>query len=131
MLLVGAFSKKSADYSSDIFFRNNELTDFVSFISWFALTLNCVTKLCLLALGIEVTAFLEACQAEGRGFESRPWPKTFRAGFFGFVSKFFLCLLRVPLHFFSILRQNGCSKLPKGPLLHFSALCDLPETKII
>ena len=30
---------------------------------------------------------------------------------------------------FDILQQNGCSKNPKtSPLLHFSALCDLPET---
>ena len=29
---------------------------------------------------------------------------------------------------FSILQKNGCSKTPKGPILHFSALCDLPET---
>ena len=29
----------------------------------------------------------------------------------------------------SILQQNGCSKNPRGsPLLHFSTLCDLPET---
>ena len=30
---------------------------------------------------------------------------------------------------FPILQKNGCSKTPKGPLLHFSALCDVPETK--
>ena len=31
--------------------------------------------------------------------------------------------------FFYILQQNGRSKNPKGsPLLHFLALCDLPET---
>ena len=34
-----------------------------------------------------------------------------------------------PFNFFDILQQNGRSKNPKGsPLLHFSALCDLPET---
>ena len=53
----------------------------------------------------------------------------------------FICLVRLflaiflnvskgsPFHFFPILQKNGCSKTPKGPLLHFSALCDLPETK--
>ena len=34
-----------------------------------------------------------------------------------------------PPSFFPILQKNRCSKTPKGPLLHFSALCDLPETK--
>ena len=41
----------------------------------------------------------------------------------------FLLLQRVPHQFFDIWQQNGCSKNPKGsPLLHFSALFDLPET---
>ena len=40
--------------------------------------------------------------------------------------EFFYCSSH---QFFDILQQNGCSKNPKAsPLLHFSALCDLPET---
>ena len=43
-----------------------------------------------------------------------------------FFPKFFL-LFHPSI--FDTLQQNGCSKNPKGsPLLHFSALCDLPET---
>ena len=41
----------------------------------------------------------------------------------------FLMSSKCPPSFFSFLQKNGCSKTPKGPLLHFSALCDLPETK--
>ena len=45
---------------------------------------------------------------------------------FNFFSELFYCS---PHQFFDILQQNGCSKNPKGsPLLHFLALCDLPET---
>ena len=65
----------------------------------------------------------------------QPWPKIFCAGFFGFVilffRKFFYCLQRVPLHFFLFCKNMDGQKLPKAPLLHFSALCDLPETKKI
>ena len=32
------------------------------------------------------------------------------------------------VHVISALQQNGRSKNPKGPLLHFLAQCDLPET---
>ena len=43
-----------------------------------------------------------------------------------FFSEFFLLFLP---SIFDILQQNGCSKNPKAsPLLHFLALCDLPET---
>ena len=43
-----------------------------------------------------------------------------------FSPKFFKLFLP---SIFDILQQNGCSKNPKAsPLLHFSALCDLPET---
>ena len=34
-----------------------------------------------------------------------------------------------PLQCFAILQKNGYSKTPQGLLLHFSAVCDLPETK--
>ena len=51
---------------------------------------------------------------------------------FGFVRLFFRKFFNVSkgssLQFFDILQQNGRSKIPKGPLLHFLALCDLPET---
>ena len=36
-----------------------------------------------------------------------------------------------PPFIFPILQKNGCPKTPKGPILHFLALCDLPETKEI
>ena len=43
-----------------------------------------------------------------------------------FFSEIFLLFLP---SIFDILQQNGCSKNSKAyPLLHFSALCDLPET---
>ena len=55
--------------------------------------------------------------------------------FFGLVGLFFAIFLNVsigsPLHFFPTLQKNGYSKTPKGPLLPFSALCDLLETKKI
>ena len=61
--------------------------------------------------------------------------KLFCAGFFRlgetFFRKFFKCLPRAPPSVFSILQKNVCSKTPKCPLLHFSALCNLPETKKI
>ena len=42
---------------------------------------------------------------------------------------FFPIFFIVPPSIFDILQQNGCSKNPKAsPLLHFLALCDLPET---
>ena len=53
--------------------------------------------------------------------------------FFGFVRlfrNFFECLHSVPPSiFFLFCKRMDFQKLPKGPLLHFLALCDLPETK--
>ena len=47
----------------------------------------------------------------------------FYSALFGFVRLFFRkcfkCLQRVPLHFFSILQKNVCSKTPKGPPFTF------------
>ena len=61
--------------------------------------------------------------------------KIFCAGFFGFVNFFFANFFndskRSPLHFSLFCKTMDVQKLPKGPLLHFSALCDLPETKKI
>ena len=34
-----------------------------------------------------------------------------------------------PFIFYPVFPKNGCSKTPKCPLLHLSALCDLPRTK--
>ena len=71
--------------------------------------------------------FFEVCQADGLGFGSRSWPKFFCACDFGFVRffrNFFNVSERSPSIFY-ILHQNACSKNPKGPLLHFLALCDL------
>ena len=45
------------------------------------------------------------------------------------ISHFFPNFIHCSPHqFFDILQQKGCSKIPKGPLLHCSALCELPET---
>ena len=82
--------------------------------------------------------FFKVCQAEGRGFESNLDQKFVVQVFFGFVILFFAIFFNAPKgppSFFPILQKNGCSKTPKGPLLHFSALRDLPrdlpETKKI
>ena len=76
--------------------------------------------------------FFEVCQAGGRGFESNLY-QIFCAVFFRlcdtFFRSFFYCLQRVPFHFFQFCKRMDVQKLPKAPLLHFSALCDLPETK--
>ena len=58
----------------------------------------------------------------------------FCAGFFRLgetFRNFFKCLQRVPLHFFPILQKNGCSKTPKGPLLHFRHYATYPRPKNI
>ena len=44
---------------------------------------------------------------------------------------FIQCLQRPPLFFFLFCKRMDVQKLPKAPLLHFSALCDLPETRKI
>ena len=46
-----------------------------------------------------------------------------------FFSQIFQMSSKGPSSFFPIFRKNGCSKTPKCPLLHLSALCDLPRTK--
>ena len=55
------------------------------------------------------------------------------AGYFGFVrlfGNFFQCLQRVPLQFFFYFAKEWMFKnSQRAPLLHFLALCDLPETK--
>ena len=79
--------------------------------------------------------FFEVCQAEGRRFESNLDQKFFVQVFFGFVVLFFANFLNVSkgshLHFFLFCKRMVVQKLPKAPLLNFSALCDLPETKKI
>ena len=52
--------------------------------------------------------FFEVCQAEGRGFESRPWPKILCVGFFVFVRLFpqiFSMSPKGPLHFFYFAKE--------------------------
>ena len=56
------------------------------------------------------------------------------AGFLGFVRLFltiFLMSPKGPPSFFLFCKRMDVQKLPKGPLLHFSALSDLPEIKKI
>ena len=53
---------------------------------------------------------------------------------FGLVrlfSQIFQMSPKGPPFIFPIFPKNGCSKTPKCPLLHLSALCDLPRTKKI
>ena len=80
-------------------------------------SINCHTNVTSTASNF--LRIFEVCQAEGRGFESRPLPKIFCAYYFGFVRlfcNFFKCLQRIPpFIFFSILPKNGCSKNPRGP----------------
>ena len=48
--------------------------------------------------------------------------------FLNFLHNFFIAA-KAYHQFFDVLQQNGCSKMPKrSHLLHFLALCDLPET---
>ena len=52
--------------------------------------------------------------------------------FFGFVrlySQIFLMSPEGPPFIFFLFCSMDVQKLPNDPLLHFSALCDLPETK--
>ena len=48
-----------------------------------------------------------------------------------FFRKFLKCLQRVPPSFLYFFAKVWMFKPPKGLLLHFSTLCDLPETKKI
>ena len=87
--LVGAFRRKTQTIVVTSFFKTNELTDFINFISW-----PTNTKLPLLPHYFTATwhrgyGFFEVCQAEGHGFESRPWPKFFCAIFFRLCETFF------------------------------------------
>ena len=133
------FSKKNADYSSDFFFlKTNELTDFINFISW-----PTNTKLPLLPHYF--TATLLHCHLAKKlrlfwGLPSRrtwvrvpPLTKIFLCKFFSALWDFFRKYLqRVhPSFFLSILQKMDVQRLPECPLLHVSALCDLPETKKI
>ena len=67
------------------------------------------------------------------GSSPAPDQKVFCAGFLRlcetFFRKFFKCLQRAPFIFFLFCKKMDVQNLPKAPLLHFSALCDLPETK--
>ena len=57
--------------------------------------------------------------------------KFFVQVFFGLVRLFFANFLNVfkgsPFIFFLFCKRMYVQKLPKAPLLHFSALCDLPK----
>ena len=78
--------------------------------------------------------FFEVYQAEGRGFESNFDQNFFVQVFFGFAILFFAIFLspKGPPFIFSLFcKRMDVQKLPKAPLLHFSGLCDLPETKKI
>ena len=61
-----------------------------------------------------------------------PVTKIFLCRFFRlyktFFRKFFNASRGSPFFFFLFCKRMDAHKLPKGPLLHFSALCDLPET---
>ena len=76
--------------------------------------------------------FFEVCQAEGRG-SSPTLTKNFLCRCFCFVilfSQFFLMSPKGPPFIFSYFaKRMDVQKRSKAPLLHFLALCDLPETK--
>ena len=59
------------------------------------------------------------------------WPKFFCANFFRLCETFFANISKgSTLHFFCLFcKRMDAKKLPKGPILHVSALCDLRETK--
>ena len=106
------------------------MTDCISFISSLALTLT--VTLLLLALGIEVTAFLRSAKQKDVGSSPALDQKFFVQVFRlceTFFRKFFKCLQGVPLHFFSILQKNGCSKTPKGPSFTFFGTMRLTGTQ--
>ena len=125
------FSLKNADYSSD-FLKTNELTDFKSFISWLALTLT--ATLLPLAFGIEVMRLFWGLPSRRTWVRVPPLTKIFLCRLFWLCETFFASFLNAKgstLHFFLFCKRMDVEKLPKGPLLHFLALCDLPETKTI
>ena len=61
--------------------------------------------------------------------------KNFLCWFFGLCDTFFRKIFNVckgsPFIFSYFAKDRLCSKTPKGPLFHFSALCDLPEANKI
>ena len=102
---------------TSFFFKTNELTDFINFISW-----PTNTKLPLLPHYFTATwhrgyGFFEVCQAEGHGFKSRPWQKFFCANFFSALWDFFFANISKgsTRHFFVYFAKNGCSKTPRVP----------------
>ena len=63
-----------------------------------------------------------------------PLTKNFLCRFFWLCETFFAIFLmspKGPPSFFLFCKRMDVQKLPKGPLLHFSALYDVPETKKI
>ena len=77
--------------------------------------------------------FFEVSQAEGHVFESRHDQKFFVQIFFRLCETFFANISKgSTLHFFVYFaKKMDVKKLPKGPILHVSALCDLRVTKKI
>ena len=90
----------------------------------FSWSTNCHTcnLYCHLAQRL-IRIVFDVCQAEGRGFESRPWPKAFCAGFFWLgetlFRKFFKCLQRIPHSFSLFCKKMDVQKVSKAPLIRF------------
>ena len=103
-----------------LFLKTNELTDFISSISWLALTINCATLL-LLAPGLKVTASLSS--AKHRNVGSSP---ALDKNFFVQVSwlcetffcKFFQCLYKGPPSFVFYFAEEWMFKNFKRALLN-------------
>ena len=131
---MGAFRRKTQTIvvTFVFFFFQDQPTD--RFYKFYKLT-GTNTKLChtaSLILGIKVTAFLRSAKQKDMG--SRPTlDQKFFVKVFGFVRlffrKFFFVFPKGPPFIFFLFCSMDVQKLPKGPVLQFSALLDLPETK--
>ena len=118
-ILVGV-SVEKADYRTDVFQdqRGDRFYKFYKLLLPHIATLNLER---LLSFGIEFNQdFLRSAKQKDVGLSLALDGLTVLQ-----------CLQRViPSVFFDILQHNGCTKNPKeSPLLHFSALCNLPDTK--
>ena len=103
------------------------MTDFIRFINWLALTLT--ATLLLLALGIEVTAFLRSAKQKDVG-SSFALDQNFFACYFAFVRQqiFSMPPKGPPSFFFYFATEWLFENSPRAPFT-FSGLCNLPETK--
>ena len=106
-----------------LFFKTDEVTDFICFKGWLALTLT--GTLLLLVLGIEVSSvFFEVCQAETRGFESALDHFLCRLIWLceTFFANFFIVSKESPFIFFLFCKRMDVQNLPKEPFYIFGTM---------